>query len=56
MAAKTNTHMDNIDNLCIWGNHSPTMVPDLTYCKVNGKMAMTMVDSTCVDTVFTPEV
>ena len=48
--------MDHIENFCIWGNHSSTMVPDLTYCKVNGKPAMSLVDTNWVETDFTPVV
>lgn len=48
--------MNDIHNLCIWGNHSPTMVPDLTYTTVNGKNALDLVDAAWVDKEFTPVV
>jgi malate dehydrogenase len=39
IAMKTNTTVTNIKNLCIWGNHSPTMYPDLTNVLINNKKA-----------------
>lgn len=56
LADKTNTHIDNISNLAIWGNHSPTMYPDLHHCKVNGKPAMDLVDQQWIDKDFIPTV
>lgn len=53
---KTNTHIDNIENVCIWGNHSPTMYPDLTYCLVNGKKATELVNDEWINKDFIPNV
>ena len=38
ISEKTNTPVDQIEKLVIWGNHSPTMFPDLTWATVNGKV------------------
>lgn len=56
LAHKTGVHMNQIQNLCVWGNHSPTMVPDLTYTTVNGKKATDLVDAHWVEKEFTPVV
>ena len=56
LSNKTGVHMNHIENLCVWGNHSPTMVPDLTYCTVDGKKALDLVDGQWVDKEFTPVV
>ena len=30
--------------MCIWGNHSPTMYPDVRNCSVGGKPALSLID------------
>lgn len=37
LAAKTGTQLHDIQNFAIWGNHSPTMYPDITHTLVKGK-------------------
>ncbi|MGH2923370.1 MAG: malate dehydrogenase [Solirubrobacterales bacterium] len=39
LAAKAGTDVSQIRKMSIWGNHSPTMYPDLKHCEVNGKVA-----------------
>lgn len=39
LAAKTNSHLFDIQNFAIWGNHSPTMYPDITHATVKGNYA-----------------
>src|SRR5919201_568209 len=39
LAAKTGADVSAITNMAIWGNHSPTMYPDLFNAKVNGQSA-----------------
>lgn len=48
--------MCHIENFCVWGNHSPTMVPDLTYALVNKKKATDLVENAWIENTFTPEV
>jgi malate dehydrogenase len=31
LAKKLNVHVDDIHNFCVWGNHSPTMYPDISH-------------------------
>lgn len=39
IAKKLACDVDEIDNFCVWGNHSPTMYPDTTHVSVKGKDA-----------------
>lgn len=36
LAAKANVAVADIKNLIVWGNHSPTMYPDIRFATVNG--------------------
>jgi len=37
LAAKAGVAVGDIENLIVWGNHSPTMYPDYRFATVNGK-------------------
>lgn len=37
LAQKSGTQVKDIENLIVWGNHSPTMYPDIRFAKVNGE-------------------
>merc|ERR1712083_539282 len=37
IADKVGTHIDNLNNLIIWGNHSATQYPDTHHATINGK-------------------
>ena len=39
LATKTGTDVSRIRKMSVWGNHSPTMYPDLKHCEVDGKVA-----------------
>jgi malate dehydrogenase len=39
LAAKTGAAVSDIKKMTVWGNHSPSMYPDLTHCEVDGKSA-----------------
>jgi malate dehydrogenase len=56
LAAKTNVHLFDIENFAIWGNHSPTMYPDITHALVKGKPALSLVDQKWVNDEFIPVV
>lgn len=56
LALKTDTHVSDIENLVIWGNHSPTMYPDIRNTTVGGKAATSLVDAAWVKDEFTPRV
>jgi malate dehydrogenase len=44
LAGKLGVALTDIENLVIWGNHSPTMFPDLFNATVNGQKAVDAVD------------
>merc|ERR1712227_274673 len=44
LALKTNSKVTDIEKMCIWGNHSPTMYPDVRNCKIGGKSALDLID------------
>jgi malate dehydrogenase len=44
LAKKVDCRVDDITNMAVWGNHSPTMYPDLFNAKVKGQTAADAVD------------
>jgi malate dehydrogenase len=44
LASKLGVPLTDIEDLVIWGNHSPTMFPDLFNAKAGGKKAVEVVD------------
>lgn len=56
LAEKTNTHVNDVKNVVIWGNHSATQYPDISHCHINGKPAADQVDSNWYKETFIPDV
>jgi malate dehydrogenase len=57
LAAKTGSAVADITNMAVWGNHSPTMYPDLFNAKVKGERAWDAVgDETWVADTYIPRV
>ena len=57
LSSKTGTPVAQITNMAVWGNHSPTMYPDLFNAKVNGQRAWDAVgDERWVAEEFIPRV
>ena len=56
LAAKTGARISDIDGLAVWGNHSPTMYPDLHHATVAGRPALELVDMDWVRNDFMPTV
>jgi malate dehydrogenase len=48
--------VSEVEDLVIWGNHSPTMFPDLFNAKVNGEKASEQVDSDWYENEYIPRV
>jgi malate dehydrogenase len=44
VAAKTGTTVGQIEKLCVWGNHSPTMYADYRFATVDGKSVKDMIN------------
>ena len=54
---KTNTNVSEVKNMIIWGNHSPTMYPDVENAVINGKSGTeTINDMAWVENEFLPTV
>ncbi len=56
LAEKTGTHINDITNMTIWGNHSSTQYPDLHHAKVNGESAIDKVEQDWYESGFIPTV
>jgi malate dehydrogenase len=56
LALKTGASVNDIQKMAVWGNHSPTMYPDIRNTSVGGKLAPTLVDSAWTEKEFTPRV
>ncbi|MBC8120197.1 MAG: malate dehydrogenase [Burkholderiaceae bacterium] len=56
LAAKTQKPVASIEKLIVWGNHSPTMYPDLRFATVDGKPVAPMIDPTWYRDVYIPTV
>ena len=56
LAAKTGAAVSDIEGLAVWGNHSPTMYPDLHHTTVAGKPALDLLDMEWLDNDFIPTV
>ena len=56
LAHKTGTHVTDIRQMTIWGNHSATQYPDISHASVKGKPAAGLVDQDWLADTFIPVV
>ena len=56
LAQKLGVGVEAIQDLVIWGNHSPSMFPDLFNAKVNGERAVDQVDMDWYENEYMPKV
>ncbi|HRX72250.1 MAG: malate dehydrogenase [Candidatus Competibacteraceae bacterium] len=56
LAAKTDSHVNDIKKMIIWGNHSATQYPDISQCTVKGQAATGLVDQGWYRDTFIPDV
>src|SRR5262249_36486503 len=57
LAAKLGVPVLDISNMGVWGNHSPTMYPDLFHAQVRGEQAAAVVDDQAwIENDFLPNV
>ncbi|MGB5164219.1 MAG: malate dehydrogenase [Woeseiaceae bacterium] len=56
LATKTGTHVSDIKQMTIWGNHSATQYPDVNHATVAGKSATQLVDQEWLAQEFIPVV
>jgi len=56
LATKTDSHVNDIKCMTIWGNHSATQYPDINQATVDGKAASDLVDQNWITDEFIPVV
>jgi malate dehydrogenase len=56
LAQKLSVGVEEIQDLVVWGNHSPTMFPDLFNAKVNGQRAVDQIDMDWYENEYIPRV
>jgi malate dehydrogenase len=56
LARKLSVGVEDVQDLVVWGNHSPTMFPDLFNAKVKGERAVDQVDMGWYENEYMPEV
>jgi malate dehydrogenase len=56
LAEKTGSHVTDIRRMTIWGNHSSTQYPDLSYAEVGGRPAISLVEARWITETFIPTV
>ncbi len=56
LAGKLGVGVDAVQDLVVWGNHSPTMFPDLFNAKVDGERAVDQVDMDWYENEYIPRV
>ncbi len=56
LAEKTATHVNDIQKMIVWGNHSATQYPDISHCTVKGEAASGLVEQDWVRNEFIPVV
>ncbi len=56
LAARTDSHVNDIRCMTIWGNHSATQYPDVHHATVGGEAASTLVDHDWLESKFIPVV
>jgi len=56
LGQKLGVSVDDVNDLVVWGNHSPSMFPDLFNAKVNGERAVDQVDMDWYENEYIPRV
>ena len=56
LAEKVGVGVEDVQDLVVWGNHSPTMFPDLFNAKVNGERAVDKVELDWYENEYIPRV
>ena len=56
LAEKTGSHSTRVAKMVVWGNHSATQFPDISYATVDGKPAIELVDNEWYVKEFIPVV
>ena len=54
LAAKTGSHTTKVENMVVWGNHSATQYPDISFATVDGEPVKEKVDNAWYVNEFIP--
>lgn len=56
LAKHLGCHVSEVQKMTVWGNHSSTQFPDISYCTVGGKPASELVEKKWLEDKFIPAV
>lgn len=56
LAEKTDSHINDVKNVVIWGNHSATQYPDISHCTIAGDKAAEKINEAWYKDTFIPDV
>jgi len=56
IAEKTDSHSTKVEKMVVWGNHSATQYPDISYATVDGEKVVSKVDNEWYVNTFIPTV
>lgn len=56
LAEKCKSKVSDVTNLVVWGNHSPTMYPDVHFASIHGKKIKNIVEENWLEQVFIPQI
>lgn len=56
LAARAEVPLSDVQNVAVWGNHSPTMVPDAWHATIGGRPATDVVEPSWITDTFIPTV
>jgi malate dehydrogenase len=56
LAARVGQPVDAVEKVAVWGNHSPTMYPDIRFATVGGKPVHELVDENWYRSEYTPRI
>ena len=54
LAKKAGVAISEVSQVCIWGNHSATQMPDFYHAKINGKPVLDYIDEAWLKKTFVP--
>lgn len=56
LASHAGVALESVTDVAVWGNHSPTMVPDAWHARIDGRPAVEVVDEDWMVSTFVPTV
>lgn len=56
LAAKVGARINAVQHMVVWGNHSPTMYPDIRFARIGGRQATSQIEESWYKNEFIPQV